>query len=89
MCFDKFFKNPFFKTKFAFSIIEILVALIVVSVILAALAPIITKRTQSSSITVTSTNTSTSDSSISDITTECQNNTNFSAACKLCTPNFA
>ena len=40
------------KIKRAFSIIEILVALVVVSVITAALAPVITKKLKSSSITV-------------------------------------
>ena len=40
------------KKKFGFSLIEIIVGLIIVSVLLAALAPIITKRFRSSSLTV-------------------------------------
>ena len=68
------------KKIFGFSLVEIVVALIIISVIIAALAPIITKKMKSNSVSITG------GSGSSDITTECSDK--FSDKCKLCTSSF-
>ena len=70
------------KKIFGFSLVEIVVALIIISVITAALAPIITKKMKSNSINITG------GSGSSDITTECSDNPNFGSECKLCTSSY-
>ncbi len=70
------------KNSKGFSLIEILVALIIVSLIMAALSPIITKKLSSGSITLGSS------SNVSDISANCQENENFSSHCELCTSQY-
>ena len=70
------------KKIFGFSLVEIVVALIIISVIIAALAPIITKKMKSNSVSITG------GSGSSDITTECSDNPNFGSECKLCTSSY-
>ena len=70
------------KKIFGFSLVEIVVALIIISVITAALAPIITKKMKSNSINITGGGGGGS----SDITTECSDK--FSSSCKLCTSSY-
>lgn len=73
------------KKIFGFSLVEIVVALIIVSVIIALLAPIITRRIKSNSVSIGQvTNTTPSDN----ITSECSDNPNFGPECKLCTSKY-
>ena len=69
----------------AFSLVEILVALVIVSLIMAALAPVITKKLSSSAIVV---GTSQNADVISEITANCEGSENFSSKCELCTKDF-
>ena len=68
-----------FFTKNAFSLIELMISLIVISCILGAFTPVISKKLKNSNVTV-------SGNSTSDITTECTDK--FSSSCKLCTKSY-
>ena len=59
------------KKIFGFSLVEIVVALIIISVIAAALAPIITKKMKSNHASIIG---GSGGTAVSDITTECSNN---------------
>ena len=63
----------------AFSLIELMISLIVISCIIAAFIPVISKKLNSSNVSVTG-------NSTSDITTECSDK--FSSSCKLCTKSY-
>ena len=65
------------KKKFGFSLVEIVVALIIISVITAALAPIITKKMKSTGITIGS----------GDGGSLQMNCSKFGSECSLCYPN--
>ena len=73
------------KKIFGFSLVEIVVALIIISVIAAALAPIITKKMKSNHASIIG---GSGGTAVSDITTECSNNPNFGPDCKLCTSQY-
>ncbi|MBR5304424.1 MAG: prepilin-type N-terminal cleavage/methylation domain-containing protein [Candidatus Gastranaerophilales bacterium] len=64
------------KRIFGFSLIELMVTLVIVSVVTAAMAPVITKKIKSSSLSV---------SSVNDVSSNCSEK--YSADCKLCLPN--
>ena len=64
------------KRIFGFSLIELMVTLVIVSVVTAAMAPVITKKIKSNSLSV---------SSVNDISSNCSEK--YSADCKLCLPN--
>ncbi len=67
-------KNTSLKnSKQGFSLVEIIVALIIISCIMAAFAPLITKKLKSSNVTI----------AVSEVTTKCNK---FSSDCNLCYP---
>ncbi len=71
------------KKIFGFSLVEIVVALIIISVITAALAPIITKKMKSNQVSITG---GSGGGVTSEITTQCTEK--FSSSCKLCTNSY-
>ena len=87
----KMIKNMLFTKYFkAFSLVEILVALIIVSLITAAIAPVITKKLSSSGITISSSSLSEGNTQLSKICNipNCSVCSEDQAICYVCKNNF-
>ena len=68
-----------FEFKKGFSLVELLVSLIVISIVIAAFAPILTKKLNSQTLSFVAS---------SEISSDCHENDYYSSSCALCTDSY-